>query len=53
MTGLPGFGLDGAQFTGDCRPVENPELEEIHRLYYTVYEHFSEEPPGTRRAPDA
>ncbi|MFH9106875.1 pyridoxamine 5'-phosphate oxidase family protein [Streptomyces albus] len=36
MTGLPGFGLDGAQFTGECRAVDTSGLEEIHQLYYEL-----------------
>ncbi|GAA2598376.1 pyridoxamine 5'-phosphate oxidase family protein [Streptomyces axinellae] len=36
MTGLPGFGLDGVQFTGECRAVDASGLAEIHRLYYEV-----------------
>lgn len=36
MTGLPGFGLDGLQFTGECRAVDEPELEETHQLYYEL-----------------
>lgn len=36
MTGLPGFGLDGVQFTGECRTVDEPGLEKIHQLYYEL-----------------
>ncbi|WP_411140439.1 pyridoxamine 5'-phosphate oxidase family protein [Streptomyces sp. x-80] len=36
LTGLPGFGLDGAQFTGLCRPIETNTLTEHHQLYYTL-----------------
>ncbi|MEU2718769.1 pyridoxamine 5'-phosphate oxidase family protein [Streptomyces sp. NPDC007205] len=36
MTGLPGFGLDGAQFTGFCQTVDRDSLTEYHRLYYEL-----------------
>ncbi|MFJ1916803.1 pyridoxamine 5'-phosphate oxidase family protein [Streptomyces sp. NPDC088147] len=34
LTELPGFGLDGAQFTGTARPVGADELEELSAWYY-------------------
>ncbi|MFJ9553927.1 pyridoxamine 5'-phosphate oxidase family protein [Nocardiopsis sp. NPDC101807] len=34
MTGLPGFGLDGAQFTGTASPVTGEDLEEVAEFYY-------------------
>jgi uncharacterized protein YhbP (UPF0306 family) len=33
LTGLPGFGLDGAQFTGVARAIGGAELPELHRRY--------------------
>ncbi|WHM40938.1 pyridoxamine 5'-phosphate oxidase family protein [Streptomyces sp. BPTC-684] len=36
MTGLAGFGLDGAQFTGRCRVVGPGSLTEYHRAYYEL-----------------
>ncbi|MFC5182455.1 pyridoxamine 5'-phosphate oxidase family protein [Actinomadura harenae] len=36
MTGLPGFGLDGAQFTGHCHAVGSDQLAEAHRTYYEL-----------------
>ncbi|MFE9429022.1 hypothetical protein ACFYNO_39440 [Kitasatospora sp. NPDC006697] len=34
VTGLPGFGLDGAQYTGHCQEVAPEALARHHRLYY-------------------
>lgn len=35
LTGLPGFGLDGAQFTGTAHAVEDPrELDAMSEWYY-------------------
>ncbi|MFJ2172568.1 pyridoxamine 5'-phosphate oxidase family protein [Streptomyces sp. NPDC101062] len=34
LTGLPGFGLDGAQFTATARAVEPDELDELSSWYY-------------------
>ncbi|MFH8553143.1 pyridoxamine 5'-phosphate oxidase family protein [Streptomyces celluloflavus] len=36
LTGLPGFGLDGAQFTGTCRAVGPRAVAEYHRHYYLL-----------------
>ncbi|MEV4252860.1 hypothetical protein AB0J52_06790 [Spirillospora sp. NPDC049652] len=36
MTGLPGFGLDGAQFTGYCHAVGPDQLAQVHRAYYEL-----------------
>ncbi|GAA1394714.1 hypothetical protein GCM10009639_29160 [Kitasatospora putterlickiae] len=36
LTGLPGLGLDGAQFTGTCRATDGPDVAEHHRLYYEL-----------------
>ncbi|SEG95410.1 Uncharacterized conserved protein YhbP, UPF0306 family [Nonomuraea solani] len=36
MTGLPGFGLDGAQLTGEAHEVGDGDLAECHRLYYEL-----------------
>ncbi|RFU39941.1 pyridoxamine 5'-phosphate oxidase family protein [Actinomadura logoneensis] len=45
MTGLPGFGLDGAQFTGHCLAVGPDQLAQVHRTYYEL--NFPDE--NTRR----
>ncbi|MFE3826877.1 pyridoxamine 5'-phosphate oxidase family protein [Streptomyces sp. NPDC059092] len=34
LTGLPGLGLDGAQFTATARPVEPEELDALSSWYY-------------------
>ncbi|MGW6741978.1 pyridoxamine 5'-phosphate oxidase family protein [Streptomyces sp. NPDC055025] len=34
LTGLPGLGLDGAQFTATARPVGPDELQELSDWYY-------------------
>lgn len=34
VTGLPGLGLDGAQFTGRASPVTGDNLEHISEFYY-------------------
>jgi uncharacterized protein YhbP (UPF0306 family) len=36
LTGLPGFGLDGAQFDGPVHTVEGAQAEEFHRHYYEL-----------------
>ncbi|MFE4512755.1 pyridoxamine 5'-phosphate oxidase family protein [Kitasatospora sp. NPDC056783] len=36
LTGLPGLGLDGAQFTGTCRATDDQGVAEHHRLYYEL-----------------
>lgn len=34
LTGLPGFGLDGAQLSGTCQEVAADDVAEYHRHYY-------------------
>lgn len=36
LTGLPGFGLDGAQFIGHCHAAGPEAVEELHRSYYDI-----------------
>lgn len=46
LTGLPGLGLDGAQFTGRCHSAGPEDVPELHRTYYAL--NFPDE--RTRRA---